>query len=186
MNPWAAIVGRTEHGKHEATLGVMEGLRAGGFRVGGALQVRAASAPPKGTTDEAPPEGAWAYDLLDLATGARIPVAKWSRQPEICDYRFEREALERGRSWVLAPGLDAVLLEVGHLEARGEGHWPAVLAVLSGPPRLVLLRVRPDVLFQVTERLPAPVAGLELPVLRAALDGFVSEVVGACATLRGS
>lgn len=163
MSPWAAIVGRTEHGKRDALQYLLSALRGRGRSVAGLLQEETA-------------EGG--LELVDLATHERAALARHDeRSPDICSFAFDAAIIELGRRWVARSKGEIVLLELGKLEARGQGHWPAARDVLAGDHRLALFAVRPDVLFDVAYQLEDPVAGLELPAERGQLDAFIEELL---------
>ncbi|MCA9665321.1 MAG: hypothetical protein KC503_07025 [Myxococcales bacterium] len=154
------MVGRSRHGKGPATERVLARWRAAGLRVGGFEQRVLADG----------------FELVDLLEGERCTLAsRTTDSPDICDFAFAETAIALGRSWIAraaAARADVLLLEVGKLEARGEVHWPAVLDALRGPQALVVLRVRPDVLFAVADKLVDPVEGLELPADEVEIDRF--------------
>lgn len=166
MNRWAAIVGRTGDGRRDVTDAVVEHLRSAGLRVGGFVQ--------RAVTEGDEPVG---WDAVDLAAGRRCRVARAGPDPELCEWCFDAEGIGTCRSWATAPDLDVVLLEAGPLEARGQGHWPTLRAVLDGPPRLAVVGVRPSALAAVALALPDPVAGIELPEGPEAVEAFAREIV---------
>lgn len=152
MSTWAALVGRAEDGRREATAAVVEALRAEGLRVGGFVQQRVLEG------DEVV-----GWDAVDLAGGSRCPVARTGPDPHLCEWRFDAEGIEACRRWATAPDLDVVVLEAGPLEARGEGHWDTLQEILRSPGRVALVGLRPSALAAVALALPDPIAGLELP-----------------------
>ncbi len=167
--PWVALVGRREEGRAVAALHVVEHLRARGVPLGGFLQQ------PVFTSDAADAE-AVAYEAQSLRTGQRVRVASHGFDPTLCDWSFDPEAFERARGWVLEPEAHVSFIELGPLEARGEGHLPAAHAALTGPARLLVFCIRPHVLASIGLELPDPVDGLELPEEAADVDAFAARV----------
>jgi nucleoside-triphosphatase THEP1 len=165
-NPWVALVGTRAAGKLETVATLVEALRAADLPAAGFVQHQAGTA--------AAPLG---YDLVEVGSGARIALARASSQPRLCSWGFRDAAFAEARRRTLTPAAAAVVVEVGLLEAAGEGHWETVREALDGPPRLVILTIRPSVLGRVAVRLPDPAAGLELPAAPGELHGFVAEVI---------
>jgi len=147
---------------------VIARLRARGWTVGGFLQE------PLGDPGE--PEG---YVLVDLRSGERVPLARSSSTPEVCNWSFEPQAFARAAEWCAAPELDFVFLQLGPLEAGGEGHWPTVTRTLAEAHAVAVLGMRPNVLARLALRLPDPIAGLELPVDDPGLERFVDRIAPA-------
>jgi len=168
-NPWAAIVGRQDDGREDVAGAVVTALRRRGLRVGGFLQrpVR--------------PHGGrmLGWDATDLASGEVCVLARESDDPDLCDWRFDPDAVRRCRRWACGDEHDVVVLEAGSLEASGRGHWETLRAVLRGPPRLVVLCLRPRPAPAIALELPDPAAGIELPAEGGAVDAFVEERVRA-------
>ena len=156
---WAALVGRSDHGRLEAIEAIITRARAAGVGIAGLLQMRAEDG----------------HDAVDLATGERRAVLRTSHAPDICDWAFEPGALDFGRA---AAGRDAPLsvLPAGRLEATGRGHWPAVAARLAtGKP--TLLCVSPSSLAAIALDLPDPYAGLELPASAEDVAAFADALL---------
>lgn len=99
------------------------------------------------------------YDLYDLKLGASIPFlrkqgeADWERTG---DYFFLPQGLETA-SRIVARGARSDLLvidEVGPLELKGRGLWPALEPVLSNKDCPCLLVVRERILAELLAQLP--------------------------------
>lgn len=166
MNPWIAIVGARAHGRIELTRRLRAELHQMSLRVTGFVQE-----PCVGVDGSVV-----GYDLVDLESEERVPLARDSDRPLICNWGFDRRAFDRARDWALRPA-DVSVLEVGRLEAGERGHWPAVLSALRDPrERLVLLGIRPNVVASVAVRLPDPVELIELPAGPGQIDAFVGRV----------
>jgi hypothetical protein len=144
---WAAIVCASSELRRQSARDVIARLRAGGVEVAGALQ-------------ENPAEGP-GWDAIDLQSGARLPIARASATPELCDWKFVDASFEAIRNTVRGSSAPVVVLEYGVIEARGRGNWEAGLSILEGP-RLLVACVRPKALARIAVELPDPVAALEL------------------------
>jgi nucleoside-triphosphatase THEP1 len=166
VNPWVAVVGRQTTGRTQVLDKLAAGLRQAGLRVGGALQRPACEG------DEVV-----GYDAISPSSGDVVALARKGPEPELCEWRFCEDALDRVREWATAPHAQVIVLELGPLEARGQGNWPAVRAALAAPDRLVILGIRPAVLAPVVLRLPDPEDGLELPAPASEVDSFVERIV---------
>ena len=105
------------------------------------------------------------YDLLDLRSGARRPLARLAAAaqiPTVGQFCFDRSAIEHGCLTVIdsvRDGLDFVVVdEVGPLELRGDGWAPALEVALrecqSG--QTLALVVRASLVGQIPERFPSP------------------------------
>jgi hypothetical protein len=159
---WAALVGRSNHGRLEALEIIIDRARAAGVPVAGLMQMRVEDG----------------HDAVDLATGERRAVLRTSQTPEICDWSFEPGALDFGRA-AAAREARLSVLPAGRLEATGKGHWPAVADRLAtGQP--TLLCVSPSSLAAIALDLPDPYAGLELPAspedVRAFADALIAGI----------
>jgi nucleoside-triphosphatase THEP1 len=95
--------------------------------------------------------GAKGYDLLELKTGCRHPYLRREGKPDverIGPFFFVPETLELART--IVRGADAhellVVDEVGPLELRGGGLWPALREVVAEPARRILLVIREEIL----------------------------------------
>ena len=105
--------------------------------------------------------------------------------PDLCDYRFDHDAFDTAREWVLAPGLDVVFLEAGKYEANERGHWRALVDVLEQTgdgARVVVLAVRRSALISLLYKLPEPTVALELPADEDATAAFAAELEALVAT----
>jgi nucleoside-triphosphatase THEP1 len=145
---------------------VVDGLRASDRRVAGFLH--------RSREQDGNVEG---YDVVDAESGESWPMARYSRDPQVCDWEFDETAFARVRARVAERASHVVLLELGPLEGKEKGHWQAVMDVLEGPPRLLLLCIRPKALAPIALELPDPAAGLELPVQQEDIDAFIDEIV---------
>jgi nucleoside-triphosphatase THEP1 len=154
------VTGPPGGGKTTALLGLARGLAAAGRRVGGIVQ-------------PALHEGGArvGYELLDVATGARRPLARRTGTPQEhgCGFAFAPDAFAWAAARLDAAHRDGDVLvadELGRLEAAGHGHLPALVApVAPDRTRLWLLGVRQDVLGMVAARL-----GPFTLVIEAAMD----------------
>jgi nucleoside-triphosphatase THEP1 len=172
VNPWAALVGRRDAGRVRVALGLAQALTGRGIAVGGFVHVR---------VDDG--EVHRGHDLLDVATGARRPLARvTASDPDLCDYAFAADGFAAAAALLAGPG-EVLLAEAGRLEANGHGHWPAIQAALEGPPAVLVLCLRPQSAAPVALKLTDPVAGLELPADDAAVSAFVAAVAAAHARL---
>ena len=106
-------------------------------------------------TDEA---GETGYDLVEIATGRRLPYLRRHGLPgaeRIGPYIFVPETLERARTIIRETGPPGLLVvdEVGPLELRGGGLWPALRDALEAPGPTLLCVVREDILGEFAARL---------------------------------
>lgn len=165
MNPWIAIVGTRADGRHDVLARLHRELTERNRRVAGFLQVPLEEAGER-----------VGYDLVELNRGARVPFARESDAPRICNWAFAPEAFAAAHRWVVEEEADVSMLEVGRIEAAEDGHWPAVLSALRVPGRTVVLGIRPAVLASIALRLPDPVDALELPAGGAQISAFVDRL----------
>jgi nucleoside-triphosphatase THEP1 len=87
------------------------------------------------------------YDLLDVASGARLPFASRTDQPcgGMC-FRFRPDGFSWAAERITALGEVLIVDEIGLLEARGKGHFPALAAAFEkGAVGAVVLGLRKDV-----------------------------------------
>jgi nucleoside-triphosphatase THEP1 len=99
------------------------------------------------------------YDLLDLETGERVPLARRSALPAETSagpFSFLADGIAFGED-VLASATERIrtviaLDEIGPLELAGKGWSSALSAILASPPRVLLLVVRPDLIREVNGR----------------------------------
>jgi nucleoside-triphosphatase THEP1 len=172
----AAVVGAPGSGKTTLVGTVLSGLRARGLVVGGVTQ--------PAIVEEGARVG---YLLRDASTGEERPFARRRTRParEQPGFSFDDE----GWSWAerrvqQASGAADVLVvdELGRLEARGEGHLPALLQrrAEEARARVALVAVRADCADAIRERLGA--FDLELPsgADAAIVERFIDQIAGAC------
>lgn len=145
----AAVVGSPGSGKTTRVMDLAQRLTNKGLRVGGLVQ------PVEYENDQR-----LGYGLRDVFTGEQRPLAQrlpegkvaaglgFSFDPATWIWAHERLLEAGGQAQVL------VLDELGRLEARGEGHMPALLEALgSGGATALLLAVREDQAHAIQERL---------------------------------
>ena len=151
-NPWIAIVGFGRQGKREVARAVAAALRARGLTVAGAVSAAAVDV-ERG------------FDLVDIETGSRTALARLvTGDSDICDLEFAAGIFDATRERLMVSDAQVKLIEVGPYEARSKrGHWPAVQALLSGAPTVVVLCIRPDALAPLALGIADPAAWLELP-----------------------
>lgn len=171
------VTGERGSGKTTATGRVAASLAAAGIRVGGFL-----------APGEMRDERRWSIDLLDAASGRRVPMA--TRDPEcpwppVGPFRVNPEALAAGAALLAPESAHAhdllVVDEVGPWELGGEG-WADALDGLQGVGTPLLLVVRRSLVDDVLARF-AP--GSEAPVWdveAATADQIAAEIL---ARLRG-
>jgi nucleoside-triphosphatase THEP1 len=171
QNPWIAVVGTRQTGRSEITHVLAERLRQEGVRVIGFV-----SEPIErdGTTV--------GYDLVELPAGRRRRLAEVGPRPRLCRWVFDDALFVDAARQVSGGDAEVVILQVGTLEASGDGLWAAIEAALAAPARLVVLAIRPHLLVRVADRLPEPAAAIELP----ADDDEVARFVDRAIELTGS
>jgi nucleoside-triphosphatase THEP1 len=174
-NPWIAIIGTRATGRPRilrhvvATLG-WQGLSVLGF-----------------VSEPVDRDGARAgYDLEEVGSGARRPLARPGPAPRLCSWAFDDALFAEAARRVAAVETDVVVLQAGSLEAAGEGLWPAAVAALAAPRRLLVLTIRPHLLVRVTDRLPEPADAIELPVGDDEVERFVARTVVRARGLRAA
>lgn len=155
---FVAVEGARGEGKTTAVRALAEALSKRGIVVGGVLQ-------PPVDNDEGHRLG---YDLEDIQSGERFPLAR--RREQGRGYDFDDD----GWSWAaerLAEAKQArdvvVIDELGLLEARGEGHIPALLQLAQGSmgrASLLVAAVREGCLDSLLETLGEPERIIEAPV----------------------
>jgi len=111
--------------------------------------------------------GETGYDLLELPRGPRRPFLRRRADPaaeRTGPFAFVPEVLDRARAILRDPGRPGLLVvdEVGPLELRGGGLWPALREAVRRPDRTALLVVREEIL----EELAAALAPLVPVVFR--------------------
>jgi nucleoside-triphosphatase THEP1 len=97
------------------------------------------------------PNGAKSYDLLDLKRGRRLPYLRREGAPHAeraGPFFFIPETLELALTIIREADACELLVvdEVGPLELRGGGLWPALREVVAEPARRSLLVVREEIL----------------------------------------
>lgn len=163
--------GRGE-GKTTTAGAVVDALRAEGLRVGGVL-----------TPGEIRDGRRWSFDLVDLASGRRMPMATrdpLSTWPVMGSFRLDPEALAAGRaalSPARSPAPDVLVVdEVGPWELGGDG-WGPALDALHGSRTPLLLVVRRSLVADVLERF-APGCGAPVwDVAATGADAIAREVL---------
>lgn len=136
-SPVIVLSGRPGSGKTSILQVVVERLRSDGFAVAGLIQ--------PGRFEDGVKVG---FAVRNLQTGEEVPFARrTSREAgehgtvfrfDASGLAFARQALETA-----PPGAILLVDELGPVELRGQGHFPALREVLnSRPPRLMILVVR--------------------------------------------
>lgn len=102
--------------------------------------------------------GETGYDLLELPGGRRRPYLRRQGPPEAeraGPFVFVPAALERARAILRHPAPADLLVvdEVGPLELRGGGLWPALSEAVRRPETTTLLVVREDILAELAAAL---------------------------------
>ena len=105
--------------------------------------------------------GGRGYDLVEIGTGLRRPYLRREGEPgaeRIGAYVFVPETLDRARSIIRDAGPSGVLVvdEVGPLELRGGGLWPALRDAFRRPDGTMLLVAREEILAELAVAL-API-----------------------------
>lgn len=163
------VQGAPGAGKTTAVERLARALRDRGLAVGGVLQ-------PAVEDDEGRRRG---YDVLDLRRGQRRSLAR--RKAEGRGYDFDGEGWAwAGERLARAQSRDDVVVidELGRLEARGEGHLPALRALSERPGRaaVLLAAVRADGLGDIVAQLGEPALNLEAPLSGQALGDATQAV----------
>jgi len=122
--------------------------------------------------------GAKGYDLVEIETGRRQSYLRRDGEPgaeRIGPYVFVPAALDRARSIIRDAGAPGVLVvdEVGPLELRGGGVWPALRDALRRTDGTILLVAREEILVNLAAALaPAVPAVFDIrdPGLRGRLE----------------
>jgi nucleoside-triphosphatase THEP1 len=109
------------------------------------------------TADES---GSGGYDLLELGSGRRQPYLRRRGEPgaeRTGPFSFVSAGLERARSIIrgAAAGELLVVDEVGPLELRGGGLWPALREAIGRPGLTILAAAREEILDDLA-RVVAP------------------------------
>jgi nucleoside-triphosphatase len=95
--------------------------------------------------------GAKGYDFLEIKGGRRLPYLRREGAPDAertGPFFFVPETLELARTIIRETDACELLVvdEVGPLELRGGGLWPALREILAAPARRSLLVVREEIL----------------------------------------
>ncbi len=126
------------------------------------------------------------YDLAEIGTGRLRPYLRREGEPgveRIGPYVFVPATLERARGIIRDAGSSGLLIvdEVGPLELRGGGLWPALRDALPRPAVTILLVVREEILGELTAAL-APIVpvvfGVRDPSLRERLEAHLFGKAG--------
>ena len=165
-NPWAAIVGRGPEGRNEMISDIAQRLRADGLSVRGFTH--------EGVEESSGP----GIDAVELFGVERAAIARTSPHPDICNYLFQPAGFEAVDRWCGEDG-DVLFMEIGRLEAKGEGYWPTVTRRFVGPRTLLVLSIRPHVLASIALDLPDPAAFIELPYDGEQAAVFAGELLAA-------
>ena len=165
MNPWVALIGHGDDGRSRLASELAERFRRQGVRVGGFVHHRLDAA-----------DAHRGHDIEDLRTRERAPLTRLSDAAELCDYAFAPGIFERVRAWTTHTPVQLAFVELGKIECRQRGHWPAMLDLMSGPPTLVVACLRPPLLAPIVLALPDPAAFLELPAPPQELDAFAAAI----------
>ncbi len=115
------------------------------------------------------------YDVQEILGGRRRPIAGFGPQGVI----FQEGAFQFAAEVIAASqGAPLVIIdELGHAEARGEGHWPAVETRLKGSPAIFLFTVARRRVEALSQRLPQlPKAILDLDDPHADLQSFKAQL----------
>ncbi len=166
----AAVIGRRGSGKTTSVARVGAALAAAGWRLGGVTQ-----------PGEGEPPLRSGYRLRDAATGEEVVFARRGDH----GFVFADDGWRWAAARIAAAMLTAdcvVVDELGHREARGEGH----LAGLELPTRpvVLLIVVRDEHADDLAARLGAFTFAHYLPAEPAAIEGFVGALAACLASLR--
>jgi len=96
-------------------------------------------------------KGQKGYDLLEIRTGRRIPYLRREGEPDAeraGPFFFGSETLDLARAIIREADPRELLIvdEVGPLELRGGGLWPALREIVAAPGRRSLIVVREGIL----------------------------------------
>ena len=138
-----AVTGRSGSGKTPAMTRLVETLMAHGVPVFGFLQ------PPLWCDGNKV-----GFDIVDVRSGARAPLGRRvaaEHGQHGTPFTFDGAGFDLARQALAAPPRDAVLIvdEIGPVELRGGGHWPAVASAWKRA------RVRAAVLTVRRQLIPA-------------------------------
>lgn len=143
------LTGPSSTGKTSACLQIIAAAHASGVKVGGLVT-------PGHYADDGT---RIAIDLVDLATGARWPLAERVAPDPVTGrrWRFRPEALAQGDALLQASqGCDLLVIdEIGPLELREGAGWTSALQILKeGNYRQALVVIRPGLLDTLIGLLP--------------------------------
>ena len=175
--------GPKHSGKTTAAEGLAGSARAAGFSVAG---LTAPSVHQAG--------GLIGFDVVDLRTGARAPLARHEAtgRLRVGDYGFLAEGLAAGERALGAAALWADLVivdEFGPLELRGEGWRACTDSLVAGAKGLIVLVVREelvDAVRRLYESAPSEVLPAASPVAAAAVADALRARDGRCGEARPS
>lgn len=157
---WVAIVGREKTGRVAAVWSLVGQLRQAGLTVGGTVQERSGAG----------------IEVVDIVTGARRMLACVSRDPDVCDWGFDREVFAEVRENTLDSDCDVVFLHAGRVESNGRGHWDTLLELLERDV-FVVLCMPPSSLARIVLDLPDPLGSIELPARTSAVTWLGHEIL---------
>ncbi|MBN1564765.1 MAG: hypothetical protein JXA10_13040 [Anaerolineae bacterium] len=151
------ISGARQIGKTTVLCHVRETALQTGYSVGGFLSVARFAA------DETGAEAKTGIDLMDAATGARLPLATIGGDGPVQTghYTFNPAALEAGLVYAQAgQGADVFFVdELGPLELKRGAGWVAVLGMIRARQfGVALMTMRPELLDLARERMHLPPA----------------------------
>lgn len=91
------------------------------------------------------------YDLFDLTEQASVPFIRRKGEKDwetIGPFYFIPQGLNRAKKLILLSSKDSVLIidEIGPLELKGKGLWPALKQVIFSDWRIFLVVVRRSIL----------------------------------------
>ncbi|MCU0619981.1 MAG: DUF2478 domain-containing protein [Gemmatimonadales bacterium] len=173
MRRVVAITGGRGDGKTTALQRLADGLRAAGLLVGGVVQPVVHAGHER-----------LGYDVLDLATGQRLPLARRGApdRPDGCGFEFAPDAWAWAARRIGEARRECDVLvvdELGYLEAAGAGHLPALVeAEPAEHARLWLLGVRRETALALEARLGAFAFVIEPAADQAELLGRLVRLAG--------
>jgi hypothetical protein len=152
MADWVALIGERRAGRDAVMTRLLDTLRGDGVTLGGCAQPALEAG-----------GDVVGYDLVDLASGRTLPLARPSAAPQLCGYAFEADTFAWMRAELARRPPALTVLPCAKLEASGEGHWGALQDALHRPEGLVLVAMRPHSVARLALSLPDPADGLGVP-----------------------